>query len=120
MSGNGGESLEVRKPGTLKRLIEPQSFEEALAIAHKLSQSDLVPKAYRGKPENILIAWEMGAEVGLSPMTAIQSIAVIGGKPALYGEAPLAVVMASGTLEAITETWDPETETATCTIKRRG
>lgn len=110
----------MSEPRALARLITPQSFDEAMAIAEKLAASDLVPKAYKGKPANMVIAWEMGAELGLSPMTALQSIAVINGKPSLYGEAPLAIVMASGLLEQIAEELDAENRVATCTVKRKG
>lgn len=103
---------------SLVRLIAPKDFTEAMEVAGKLAASDLVPKAYRGKPANIVIAWEMGAEVGLSPMAALQSIAVIGGKPVMYGEAPLGVVMASGLLEEIAE--EDDGEVATCTVKGKG
>lgn len=111
---SNGESREIQ------RFITPSTFEQAMEMASKLATSDLVPQAYRGKPANVVIAWEMGAELGLSPMTSLQSIAVINGKPSLYGEAPLAVVISSGHLEEITEDWDAETETATCTVKRKG
>ena len=84
--------------GKLARLIQPTTFEEAFTMAKRLALSSLVPKAYQPKltqnmsPDqrmaaieqaaaSVVIAWEMGAEVGMSPMTALQSIAVIGGKP---------------------------------------
>src|SRR5213594_129250 len=120
--------------GKIARLIQPQTFEQAFEMAKRLSQSALVPKAYQPKVRqnmsaeeraaaidaaaaSVVIAWEMGAEVGLSPMNSIQSIAVIGGKPVMYGEAPLGVVMASGLLEEIIE--ENDGETATCTVQRK-
>jgi hypothetical protein len=121
--------------GKLARLIQPTTFDGACLLAERLCTSDLIPKGFKPKlkpnmsPEertlamqtasaNIVIAWEMGAEVGLSPMTALQSIAVIGGRPMLYGEAPLGVVLASGHLEWIKEDLDEATKTATCEMKR--
>ena len=70
----------------------PTNFTEAVTFAKMLSTSELVPKDYRGKHLNILVAMQLGAEVGLQPMAALQSIAVINGKPSLYGDAALAVV----------------------------
>ena len=121
--------------GKLARLIQPQTFEQAFEMAKRLSQSALVPKAYQPKfranmnaeerlaaieasAASVVIAWEMGAEVGLSPMTALQSIAVIGGKPVMYGEAPLGVVFASGLLAEIAE--EDDGEVATCIVTRKG
>lgn len=103
----------------LTRLIQPKTFEEAKVIATYLSESDLVPKEFQKKPANILLAWEMGADVGLSPMQALQSIAVINGKPSLYGEVGLGIVLASGLLEGLPLEED-DGEVATCTVKRKG
>lgn len=102
--------------------LVPTSLAEAMKFAELIAKSDLAPKDYKGKPENVLIAVQMGLELGLSPMQAIQNIAVINGKPGLYGDAVLAVVRGSGQLEAIVEAVDgPDNDwVATCTVKRRG
>lgn len=137
MSVNEGQVPAVRGEGRIARLIQPQDFQGAWAIAEKLCLSEIIPKNFKPKvyknasaeeralaiqvaASNIVLAWEMGAEVGLSPMAALQSIAVINGKPTLYGEAPLAVVWASGKLESIEESLDEEKKIQTCTVKRVG
>ena len=100
----------------------PTNFAEAVTFAKMLSTSELVPKDYRGKHTNILVAMQMGAEVGLSPMAALQSIAVINGKPSLYGDAALAVVQSHPSYESHRE-WvegEGDKKTAYCEIKRRG
>ena len=51
------------------------------------------------KPESVLIAVEMGYEVGLSPMAALQNTAVVNGRPTIYGDAALALVRGSGLLD---------------------
>ena len=38
---------------------------------------------------------QMGAEVGLAPMAAMQNIAVVNGRPSIWGDAMLAICMAS-------------------------
>jgi len=75
--------------------MTPRTLEEAWRFAQMLAGSDLVPKAYQGKPENVIVAMQYGAEVGLSPMAALQSVAVINGKPGLYGDGFLAVIIGS-------------------------
>jgi hypothetical protein len=42
-------------------------------------------------------------ELGLTPMAALQNTAVINGRPAIYGDAALALVRASGLLDAYVE-----------------
>lgn len=76
--------------------LVPQNLREAMELSKLIADSDLAPKDYRGKPGNVLIAVQMGQEVGLSPMTAIQSIAVINGKPSLYGDVGKAILLSKG------------------------
>jgi hypothetical protein len=98
----------------------PTTFDEAYRFAQMLSTSDLVPKDYREKPANIMVALQMGVELGLKPMQALQGVAVINGKPGLYGDAFWALVQSSPLVEDIVEQWDETTKTYTCSIKRKG
>ena len=93
---------------------------DALKIAETLSKSSLIPEAFRGKPGDVLIALQMGAEVGLSPMQALQGIAVINGRPSIWGDAALALVRAHPSIVSIQEeiTGTAETLVATCTVTR--
>jgi len=100
--------------------LRPQSIEEAWRVAKYIAESDLAPKDYQGKPQNAIIAVMMGAEVGLAPMQAIQNIAVINGRPSLWGDAMLALVRNHPEFESISETFDDASMTAKCVIKRRG
>jgi hypothetical protein len=98
--------------------LSPRSLEEALKVADYLAESELVPKDFRGKPGNVLVAIQWGIELGLKPMQAMQNIAVINGRPALWGDALLALVLASPACEYIEE-WE-EGGTAYIKVKRRG
>lgn len=98
--------------------LSPQTFEQALTFAGYLADSDLVPKDFKGKPANCLIAMQWGAELGLKPLQAIQNIAIINGRPALWGDAVLALVRASPVCEYVTES--DNGHTAVCRAKRRG
>lgn len=110
-------ALVVARGGALAGLT-PQSLEEVIKLADLMAKSEIVPKEYRDKPANILVAIQLGLEVGLAPMQALQSIAVVNGKPAMYGDAPLALVRASGLLEWIEEKGDAKE--ALCRVKRKG
>lgn len=100
------------------RGIIPQSFEDAYRLARVFAATKMVPKDFQDKPEDCCVAILQGLELGLSPMAALQSIAVINGRPCLWGDGMIAVVRASGLLEWIKETDDGST--ATCTVKRKG
>lgn len=71
----------------------PQTFEQAYKLAEMIARSGLAPADFKGNPDNTFIAMQMGAELGISPMAAIQNIAVINGRPTLWGDSLLAVVM---------------------------
>lgn len=108
----------VAPPATPSASLIPQTIDEALKMAKMLAQSDIVPKDFKGKEGNIFVAIQWGTEVGLPPLQALQNIAVINGRPSLWGDAVLALVKSSGLLEYIQETDDGNT--ATCVIKRKG
>jgi hypothetical protein len=101
--------------------LAPKNMAEAMDFSKMLATSNMVPKQYQGKPQDILVAVQWGYEVGLPPLQALQNIAVINGKPSVYGDALLALVKndprCAGVLEVIDG--DGDARTATCTIKRR-
>lgn len=98
--------------------LTPQSIDEAIRMAEIMSKANIVPKDYQGNPANILVAIQWGAEIGLPPLQAMQNIAVINGRPSVWGDAVIALVRGSGLLESIQE--DISDSSATCTVKRRG
>lgn len=98
--------------------LSPQTFEQALTFSNYLAESDMVPKDFKGKPGNCLVAIQWGMEIGLKPLQAMQNIAVINGRPSLWGDAVIALVRSSPLCEYIIE--EDDGRTATCKVKRRG
>lgn len=101
-----------------KFTLTPSSFTEAIQFAETLSRSDIVPKDFKGNAGNILVAIQWGLELGLQPMQAMQNIAVINGRPSLWGDSVIALVKGSSLCEYIYET--VENDIATCRVKRKG
>lgn len=103
--------------------LTPTTLDEAMKYADLISTSNFVPKEYKGKSGDILVAVQMGGEVGLKPMQALQNIAVINGRPCVWGDAALAVCMNSPHWEYMNEAYVESKDgnhKATCTIKRKG
>ena len=101
----------------------PTSITEAIKFSEMLAKSNMVPRAYQGKPEDILVCVQWGYEIGLAPMQALQNIAVINGKPSVYGDAAMALVLASPVCEGIEESIENEgtpNPVAVCIARRRG
>lgn len=98
------------------------TFADAMKFGETVANSEFAPKDFRGKPASCMLAIQAGAEIGLAPLQALQSIAVVNGRPAVFGDAALAVAKASPVCEYVTESVDGDGEqmVATCTAKRRG
>jgi len=73
-------------------------YSKALAV------SDLLPKAYQGKPANVLVAMEYGRALGLEPMAAIQGVVVIQGKPTASAGLIAGLVRRAGHILRVTGT----------------
>jgi len=98
------------------------TFEDAFRFSKLVATSDFAPKDFRGKPESCLLAIQHGAELGLSPMQSLQSIAVVNGRPSVYGDTALAVCKGSPVCEWVREMIEGEGDhmVAVCQAKRRG
>ena len=107
---------------TTNKGFAPATLTEAIQFSDMLANSSMVPKAYQGKPQDILVCVQWGYEMGLAPMQALQNIAVINGKPSVYGDTALALVQASPVCEDVQEYFEDEgtpNPVAVCVAKRK-
>lgn len=74
--------------------LMPQTQAEKYEMAGVLCKSGLIPRGL-DKPEKVFVALQWGHELGLSPMVAVNNIAVINGKPTLSADIMSAVVKRS-------------------------
>jgi hypothetical protein len=102
--------------------LRPQSFADLVQFANLAAKSSMVPPAYKGQPESIVLAVQMGDELGLAPMQSLQNISVINGRPAVWGDAVLGLCRQSAVCKDIVETVAGEADrmVATCTAIRVG
>ncbi len=91
-----------------------RSLEASVDYARKLSASDLLPKSYQGKPQNVLLAVEFGRSLGLDPITAINMTHVVQGKPTASAQLVGALVRRAGHKLRV----KGDKTTATCKIVR--
>jgi hypothetical protein len=104
-----------------ERGIRPETMADLWIVAQRISISGLAPKGME-RPETIFVALEMGMELGLPLMSALRNIAVINGRPAIWGDAALALVQSTGLLEDYEEHVDGEGDAMIGVVisKRRG
>jgi hypothetical protein len=107
--------------GGAARGIVPQTFEDAWRIAGLVVEAGMTPDGIDTR-EKAMIAIMQGLEVGMPPMMALQSIAVINKRPTIWGDGALGLCRGSGLLEVFKE-FEEERDgslTAVCQVKRRG
>lgn len=94
-----------------------QEMTSAGQLANGLCGTSFVPQHFRGKPEEAAAAIMYGSTLGMDPLTSLQQIYSIGGKPALYSRAMVAIVLSKGH-----QIWTVEDtpESVTVAGRRRG
>jgi len=100
--------------------LTPTSLGEAMKFGDVLASSGLVPEIYANNPAGIVAACEQGSHLGFTAMQSLQSICVINGMPALWGDALPALAMGHPKYEYLDETFNESDMVATCKIKRVG
>lgn len=106
---------QVQAGGKISAMV-PTDIDQAYRLAQAIAGSGMAPKAYGTDANKVFVGIIAGAEIGLPPFQALQSIAVIGNNPAVWGDGALALVRASGLLVDIEESDDGNE--ATCRVIR--
>ena len=109
---------------------DKEAFAMAVQAAGFFSNSDMVPPAYRktdknGKvnpkaESNCLVAIEASTQLGISPLTVMQNLSVIEGKPAWDAKFLTAMVNRSGQFTSLRYEFEEEAEPREmeCTVTR--
>lgn len=77
--------------------MKMKTVAEVYGFCELIGRAGMLPKGV--SLEGAVVATLAGARLGLDPFQAVQGIAVVNGRPALWGDAMLAVVKGSGLLE---------------------
>jgi hypothetical protein len=78
------------------------TLEDFARLALCVHQSGMAPKGYSSQ-QSIIVGMLLGKELGMLPMTSIQNIAIINGRPSLFGDMQLALVRVTGLLVGFEE-----------------
>jgi len=109
--------------GGRPQAIIPTDIDAVYRMSEGISRSGLAP-ADLNTPDKIMVAIMTGMEIGLPPMASLQCIAVIKGRPTIWGDAGLALCLDSVVCEDVDEFFEGEPGTdgfkAVCVAKRRG
>lgn len=112
----------IKLGGALNAFI-PQDWDEAWRLSQMIVRAGLIPRGYTNA-ESVMVGILYGLELGMTPMAALQSIAVINNQPAVWGDGLLAICLSSGDLEWFDETFEGKPGSdefkAVCIVKRKG
>jgi len=89
-----GNVVPLQTGGKIAGII-PTTIEEVFRLASAVAKSGLAPRGME-TPEKLTVAIMHGLEIGLAPMQAIQRIAVVNGRPTVWGDALPALLLARG------------------------
>lgn len=110
-NSENGKSVAVRQDYAYM----PPTFHDKYKMAQILVKSGLLPSVYN-TPEKVIIALQMGHELGLKPMVAINNIAVINGRPTLGANLMMAVINGNPEFHSYVEEYDNEDKPTWCKI----
>lgn len=99
------------------KAIVPQTMDEVARFAKMVLGSGMAPRD-KTNPQQIAIAVMQGMEVGLTPLQAINDIAVINNRPTIWGDALIALVRRHGHQVQETIEGDGDKAVAKCVVMR--
>lgn len=115
-----GPSMTAFQAGAPVSAIGPHTFGELATVAAAIIKVEMAPDSYTVEPEKpvtqetrteaadktksrIMIGIMKGAEIGLPPITALSTIAIISNRPCIWGDGAMALVQSRGAIERIEE-----------------
>jgi hypothetical protein len=75
--------------------LVPQTLEEGFRLAQAMAMSGMTPRDI-DTPEKVLVCIMAGAELGMKPFQAVQSFAIVNGRPSLWGDGLMALALTNG------------------------
>lgn len=130
LAGMDTPQMPTLQAGALDNLQQQvAAMDAASRLAGALCATEMVPKQYRGKPDDGAAAILYGAELGMNATQALQNVMVINGKPGVEARTMVALLAKQGYLVETVESSDTSVtvrgtapnghaETSTWTIDR--
>jgi hypothetical protein len=107
------------QPPAAGGFMDVSNLDQALRVSDLIAKSQFCPKQFQNKPGDVIVAIQIGQELGIKPMQALQNISVINGRPSVWGDAVLGICRQAVDFEYIKESVDASRMIATCIVKRR-
>lgn len=112
----GNSVVPLRAGGAIAGIV-PTSIEEVFRLATAIAKSGMAPRDM-STAEKLTVAILHGLEIGIPPMMAINKIAVVNGRPTLWGDAVPALLLSKGFKLRETHYDAGDARFASCTVIR--
>lgn len=90
--------------GYVSPLEKINSYNDLLRAGELFAASQLVPAAFKGKPGDCAIAFDLAMRLNLNPLSIFQQLYIINGRPSLSAQYMIALVNRSGRFTCVN--WD--------------
>ena len=97
MTENSNQLVQIEPKNQIPSIFtDIKAFENAQRMVKPLADSALVPDTFRGKIGDCMIALEMANRTGASPLSIMQNMYIVHGKPAWSSQFLIAAINSSG------------------------
>jgi hypothetical protein len=124
LTGKAGREIMAMETGAPIAAVIPRTFEEAFRMAQAVILAGLAPDSYKNDAQKVCVGILKALEVGLPPITGLSTIAIINGRPSIYGDGAVALCQSRGVVDQVSVTYEGEEGspeyTAVYRIWRRG
>lgn len=77
-------------------LFNPDLTRDLVSYANTVKDGSLLPRDYRNQPANIVIAFQLGLALGITPTQALYEIYVVNGRPSMSSNLMASLVRRAG------------------------
>jgi hypothetical protein len=113
---SNSKDVAVYEPQERALALREKTFEFDQRQAKALAMSDLVPAAYKGNVANCMLAIDVANQVGERPLTVMQNLNVIHGKPGWSGKYVIAKLHSCGRFSDVCFIYQGSGDTRSCRV----
>lgn len=96
--------------------IIPRDLDQAWRYAEMICKADLAPASYeddahKPDPKKVVIGILTALELGVPPMQGLRGIAIINGRPSVWGDLAMALIQSKGVVKKAEQSYSGESGT---------
>lgn len=91
--------------------IIPRDLDQAWRYAEMVCKAGLAPDSYDNDPKKVVIGVLTALELGVPPMQGLRGIAIINGRPSVWGDLAVALIQSKGAVKNTEQSYTGETGT---------